>query len=60
MTGQQQRQMFLELQPVLEATRGEITSALKEVQGILTSAQWQQVPEQIRNPFQRTPAQQRN
>ena len=60
MTGQQQRQMFVELQPILESTRAEITSALRRVQDILTSTQWQQVPEQVRNPFQRQASQQRN
>ncbi len=52
-TPQQQSQAFLELQPVIEATRQEVTAALSEVQKILTPQQWERVPDQIRNPFQR-------
>lgn len=50
--GGQQARIFQELQPEIEATRREITDALKQVEGILTTEQWSRVPEAIRNPFQ--------
>jgi hypothetical protein len=49
---QQQGQIFREIQPQLDETRRHVTDALKLVEKVLTSDQWKQVPEQIRNPFQ--------
>jgi hypothetical protein len=50
--GQQQAQTFAQIQPEIERTRNEVTSALREAERILTREQWQQVPERVRNPFQ--------
>ena len=50
--GQQQLQVFQEIQPQIETARKETTDALKQIEKILTSEQWKQVPERIRNPFQ--------
>jgi hypothetical protein len=52
---QQQLQVYQEIQPQIEAARKETTEALKQVEKILTSDQWKQVPERIRNPFQNIP-----
>ena len=49
--GQQQMQVFQQLQPEIEKTRKEVSDALAAVQKILTAQQWGQVPEQVRNPF---------
>jgi hypothetical protein len=49
---QQQGRVFQEIQPEIERTRREVTDALRAVERIMTPAQWQQVPAQIRNPFQ--------
>jgi hypothetical protein len=49
--GQQQMQVFQQLQPEIERTRREVTDALAAVQKILNATQWGQVPEQVRNPF---------
>jgi hypothetical protein len=48
----QQGRIFAELQPEIERTRREVMEALRAVERELTPEQWQQVPEQIRNPFQ--------
>jgi hypothetical protein len=53
-SGSEQGRMLMEMQPAIEATRREIASALKQVQAVLTEAQWQRVPEPVRNPFQRS------
>ena len=50
---QQQGQLFMEMQPLLESARKEVTSALSEVQKVLTPEQWERVPEQVKNPFAR-------
>ena len=50
--GAQQGRLFQEIQPDIEATRKEVGDALKAVEKILTSEQWKQVPDRIRNPFQ--------
>jgi hypothetical protein len=50
--GQQGPQLFAQIQPEIERTRGEVRTALQQVERILTREQWNQVPEQIRNPFQ--------
>jgi len=50
--GQQQGQVFQQIQPDIEAGRNEIRAALTQVEKLLTSEQWKQVPERIRNPFQ--------
>ena len=50
---EQQRQLFGEIQPAIEATRQQVRSALGEVQKVLTPAQWEQVPALVRDPFQR-------
>jgi hypothetical protein len=49
---QQQMRIFQEIQPELERTRTEVAAALRQVERILGREQWEQVPEQIRNPFQ--------
>jgi hypothetical protein len=51
---EQQRtgQVFIEIQPDLEAGRREITDALKLVEKALTKPQWELIPERIRNPMQ--------
>jgi hypothetical protein len=49
---QEQGRIFQEVQPELERTRNEVTSALRQVERILTKEQWEQVPERIRSPFQ--------
>jgi hypothetical protein len=56
---QQQGQLFMEMQPLLESARREVTSALGEAQKVLTPEQWAKVPAQIKNPFQRNERQQR-
>jgi hypothetical protein len=56
---QQQGQLFMEMQPMLEAARREVTSALADVQKVLTPEQWEKVPAQIKNPFQRQERRQR-
>lgn len=60
MSGQDQRRVFMELQPMIESTRNEVSKSLKQVQRVMTAEQWQRVPEQVRNPFQRAPARPRN
>jgi hypothetical protein len=50
--GAQQGRLFQEIQPDIEATRKEVGDALEAVEKILTSEQWKQVPDRIRNPFQ--------
>jgi hypothetical protein len=50
--GAEQGRIFQELQPEIEKSRTEIGNALNAAEKILTSDQWKQVPEQIRNPFQ--------
>jgi hypothetical protein len=50
--GQQQGQVFAQIQPDIERSRNEIRTALQQVERILTREQWNQVPERIRNPFQ--------
>ena len=49
---QQQGQIYQQMQPQIEQGRTEIRNALQAVEKVLGPAQWQQVPEQIRNPFQ--------
>lgn len=49
----QQGQLLLELQPIIEMTREEVTNALAKVQKVLTPEQWAKVPNQVRNPFPR-------
>jgi hypothetical protein len=48
---QDQQRLFADLRPQLEQGRGDITSALAQVEKILTKAQWQKVPAQVRAPF---------
>jgi hypothetical protein len=60
MSGQDQRRVFMEIQPLIESTRNEVAKSLQQVQSIMTPQQWQRVPERIRNPFQRVPGQRRN
>jgi hypothetical protein len=50
--GAEQGRIFQELQPEIQKTREEITDALESVRKVLSRAQWERVPEQIRNPFQ--------
>jgi len=50
--GQAQGQVFQQIQPDIQAARGEVTTALKEIEKLLTSDQWKQVPERVKNPFQ--------
>jgi len=50
--GQQQGQVFQQIQPEIEQTRREITDALSAAQRVLTVEQWGKVPEQVKNPFQ--------
>jgi hypothetical protein len=50
--GQQQGQIFAQIQPEIERTRTEVQAAMRDVQRILTPEQWNQVPERIRNPNQ--------
>lgn len=52
---QQQGRAFQEMQPEIEATRREVTEALRAVERILSADQWKQVPERIRSPFQNAP-----
>ncbi|HSJ24258.1 MAG TPA: TonB-dependent receptor [Longimicrobiales bacterium] len=52
--GAQSAQLFAEIQPDIERSRQEIRTALQQVERILTREQWNQVPDQIRNPFQQT------
>jgi hypothetical protein len=47
----QQGRIFQEVQPQLNASRKEVTDALKLIEKILTPDQWKQVPERIKNPF---------
>jgi hypothetical protein len=51
-TGQQQGQIFQQIQPDIEATRREVQDALSAVEKILTPDQWKRLPERVRNPFQ--------
>ena len=48
---QQQGQIYQQMQPQIEQGRTEIRNALQAVEKVLGPTQWQQVPEQIRNPF---------
>jgi hypothetical protein len=57
--GQQQAQIFAQIQPDIERTRNEVRNALREVERILSPEQWQQVPERVRDPFQMGGAAQR-
>jgi hypothetical protein len=50
--GQQQGQVFQQMQPEIEAGRTEVRTALAQIEKILTADQWKQVPERVRNPFQ--------
>ncbi len=50
--GEQQAQVFQRIRPELDATRREVRDALSAVQKLLTEAQWRQIPERIRNPFE--------
>jgi hypothetical protein len=50
--GQQQAQLFARIQPEIQRTREQVQAAMGEVRQILTPAQWEQVPEQIRDPAQ--------
>jgi hypothetical protein len=50
--GEQQGRVFQELQPQINESRSEVTAALKAVEKILTSDQWKQVPDRVKNPFQ--------
>ena len=50
---QQQGQLFVEMQPLLESARKEVTTALSDVQKVLTPEQWEKVPEPVKNPFAR-------
>jgi len=47
----QQARIFQEIQPEIEKGREEIRQALARVQQVLTPAQWDVVPAQVRNPF---------
>lgn len=42
--------LFSKIRPKLEASQRERETVLKEVQGILTTEQWEKVPQRIRNP----------
>ena len=53
--GQEQGRVFMEIQPDIERTRSEVQAALKEAEKVLTKEQWQQVPEQVKQPFTRRP-----
>jgi hypothetical protein len=57
--GAQQGRIFQEIQPQIQASRTEVTEALKAVERILTPEQWRQLPERVRAPFQTQPQQQR-
>jgi hypothetical protein len=48
----QQMQVFGQVQPQITAARAEVTAALLQAQAILTPEQWQQVPQQVRTPYQ--------
>jgi hypothetical protein len=48
----EQGRIFAAIQPDIERARREVTQALRQVERILTREQWQQVPDEIRNPFQ--------
>jgi hypothetical protein len=50
--GQQQGQIFAQLQPEIERTRNEVRNALRQVERVLSRQQWQQIPERVRDPFQ--------
>jgi carboxypeptidase family protein/TonB-dependent receptor-like protein/LTXXQ motif family protein len=50
--GEQQGRVFQEMQPQIQESRTEVTNALKAVEKVLTSEQWKQVPERVKNPFQ--------
>jgi len=50
--GETQGQIFGQIQPEIQRAREEITAALKEVEKLLTSSQWKQVPERVKNPLQ--------
>jgi hypothetical protein len=47
----EQGRVFQELQPDIQAVRQEVTAALEAVSKLMTSEQWAQLPEQVRNPF---------
>jgi hypothetical protein len=47
----EQGRMFQQLQPEIQAVRQEVTSALEAIAKLMTKEQWEQLPEQVRNPF---------
>ena len=48
---QQMGQVFQEIQPQIDAARKQAQSALKAVQKVLTSEQWKQLPDRVKDPF---------
>jgi hypothetical protein len=49
--GEQQGRVFQEIQPQIQASRNEVTEALKAIEKLMTPEQWKQLPDRIRNPF---------
>jgi hypothetical protein len=47
----QQAQLFQQIQPEIEVGREDIRAALRTVEGLLTPAQWAQVPAAVKDPF---------
>jgi hypothetical protein len=56
---QQMGRIFMEIQPDLEAGRRDIADALKQVEKAVSKAQWERIPERVRNPLQQSPGQRR-
>ena len=54
------RGIFPRIQPLLQSARGHYVQATEAIHAVLTAAQWEQLPEWIRNPsLQRGPARRR-
>jgi hypothetical protein len=49
--GPQMGQIFQEVQPQIDAARKQAQAALKAVQKVMTSEQWKQLPDRVKDPF---------
>lgn len=58
--GSDQARLLAEMQPAIQATRAEVTQALRDVEAALTAEQWQRVPDRVKNPFAAGQRQRRN
>jgi hypothetical protein len=44
--------VFQQVQPEIERARDEVRAALRDVERVLTRAQWHALPARIRDPYQ--------